>query len=175
VDSSVAVLAEVGVGVAVEEEGWDGADEMEVVSDAVGLVVPLAVAPPKVESGIERSNGGLYSKVLVASSMILKPYLSPFGIDPLSCSEFGMVHVKVPPLLMDAAIGPRSMRLLGGPLRRLMVIVPWVVGVQVIVRGTVESKEPPSGYVIAFCPLVPCANAPIAPVRAHSTTGRNDR
>ena len=93
----------VGVGVAeMEEECEDEADFIEVVGDAVALRVPLEVAPPKVEPGIERSNGGLYSKVLVESSMILKPYLSPCGIDPLSCNEFGMVHVKVPSLLMDA-------------------------------------------------------------------------
>lgn len=170
VDSWVVVL----VGVAEMEEEEEGADVIEEVGDAVALRLPLAVELLKVEPGIERSNGGLYSKVLVASSVILKPYLSPFGIAPLSCSELGMFHVKVPSLLMDAAIGPRSTRLLGGPLRRFMVIVPWVLGVQVIVRGALPSKEPPSGYVIAFCPLVPCANAPIAPVKADSTAGRNN-
>lgn len=103
VDSWVVVLVGVWVGVAeMEEEAEDETDVIEVVGDAVPLRVPLEVAPPKVEPGIERSNGGLYSKVLVESSMILKPYLSPCGIVPLSCSEFGMFHVKVPSLLMDA-------------------------------------------------------------------------
>lgn len=103
VDSWVVVLVGVEVGVAeMEEEAEDETDVIEVVGDAVTLRVPLEVAPPKVEPGIERSNGGLYSKVLVESSMILKPYLSPCGIVPLSCSEFGMFHVKVPSLLMDA-------------------------------------------------------------------------
>lgn len=96
VDSWVVVL----VGVAEMEE--EGADVIEEVCDAVALRLPLTVELLKVEPGIERSNGGLYSKVLVASSMILKPYLSPFGIAPLSCSELGMFHVKVPSLLMDA-------------------------------------------------------------------------
>lgn len=103
VDSWVVVLVGVGVGVAeMEEECEDEADFIEVVGDAVALRAPLEVAPPKVEPGIERSNGGLYSKVLVESSMILKPYLSPCGIVPLSCNEFGIVQVKVPSLLMDA-------------------------------------------------------------------------
>jgi len=103
VDSWVVVLLGVGVGVVeMEEECEDETDVIEVVGDTVALRVPLEVAPPKVEPGIERSNGGLYSKVLVESSMILKPYLSPCGIAPLSCREFGMVHVKVPSLLMDA-------------------------------------------------------------------------
>jgi len=105
VDPWVAVLVGVGVGVGVaemEEEGADETDVTEALGDAVALRVPLALALLKVEPGIERSNGGLYSKVLVASSTILKPYLSPFGIAPLSCSELGMVHVNVPSLLMDA-------------------------------------------------------------------------
>lgn len=38
----------------------------------------------KVESVTEMSNGGLYSKVFVKSSMTLKPYLSPWGMVPLS-------------------------------------------------------------------------------------------
>lgn len=102
-DSVVVVESEVVVDswVVVAELEEEGVDVMEEVCDAVALRLPVELLL-KVESGIERSNGGLYSKLLVASSVILKPYLSPFGIAPLSCSELGMFHVKVPSLLMDA-------------------------------------------------------------------------
>lgn len=50
----------------------------------------------------EISNGGLYSKVLVKSSIIFKPYLSPAGKLPLPATVFGMFHVKVPVFEIEA-------------------------------------------------------------------------
>lgn len=48
------------------------------------------------------SNGGLYSKVLVKSSRILKPYLSPAGKVLLPWRVLGMVHTKVPVFSIEA-------------------------------------------------------------------------
>lgn len=112
----------VSVGGVVEDgsrEVVDGADEVEIVDD-VGESAELEGAEvadvdadadvmdvgPATGAGsaaaTEMSKGGLYSKVLVKSSIILKPYLSPGGKLPVPWTVFGMVHVKVPEFSTDA-------------------------------------------------------------------------
>lgn len=54
------------------------------------------------EAATEISNGGLYSKVLVKSSIIFKPYLSPGGKLLVPAIVFGMFHVKVPVFEIEA-------------------------------------------------------------------------
>lgn len=77
-------------GAAVEEAGASEADAAgsEEVGAAAGTVI---------------SNGGLYSKVPVKSSIILSPYLSPAGIFDESSNVAGTLHSYEPELAILAA------------------------------------------------------------------------
>lgn len=76
---------EVTVEVVVEGELVEVADvDSDVVVDVDADVAGAELVVTKVESTTCRSNGGLYSKVFVKSSIILKPYLSPFVMVLLS-------------------------------------------------------------------------------------------
>lgn len=103
-DSSVAVVddEEIGVEAEVVDDGKlvEIADEL-LMADVGGTDVGPATGTGSAAT-TEISNGGLYSKVLVKSSIIFKPYLSPAGKLPLPWTVPGMVHVKVPVFSTEA-------------------------------------------------------------------------
>lgn len=96
-----AVDVEIADGDVDESVELDGAelDEEEEATDvtAVGPATGTGSA-----GAAEISKGGLYSKVLVKSSIIFRPYLSPGGKLLVPWTVPGMVHVKVPVFSTDA-------------------------------------------------------------------------
>lgn len=105
-DSSVAVVDDEEIGVEVEAEVVDDGKLVEIADELLMADVGGTDVGPATGTGsaatTEISNGGLYSKVLVKSSIIFKPYLSPAGKLPLPWTVPGMVHVKVPVFSTEA-------------------------------------------------------------------------
>lgn len=69
----------------------------------VSTDVELAEVVEAAGAGTAMSKGGLYSKVPVRSSIILRPYLSPAGIFAESSKVLGTVHVYVPEFAVFAS------------------------------------------------------------------------
>lgn len=89
----------------VEAEDVDDGESLE-TGELMGVDRGAADVGPATGAGsaaaAEISNGGLYSKVLVKSSIIFKPYLSPAGKLLLPTMVFGIFHVKVPVFEIEA-------------------------------------------------------------------------
>lgn len=105
-DGSVAVVDDEEIGVEVEGGAVDDGKSVEIADELLMADVGGTDVGPATGTGsaatTEISNGGLYSKVLVKSSIIFRPYLSPAGKLPLPWTVPGMVHVKVPVFSTEA-------------------------------------------------------------------------
>lgn len=105
-EGSVAVVDDEEIGVEVEGGAVDDGKSVEIADELLMADVGGTDVGPATGTGsaatTEISNGGLYSKVLVKSSIIFRPYFSLAGKLPLPWTVAGMVHVKVPVFSTEA-------------------------------------------------------------------------